>query len=71
MSRSTDCPKCGGSMASGFVLGYGNGTKTPATWVEGEPVKTVWTGLNLRGRKQVPITTWRCGRCGYLESYAQ
>jgi len=30
----------------------------------------MWTGLKLRGKDKLAITTYRCGRCGYLESYA-
>jgi len=30
-----------------------------------------WFGLKVRKKDLVPISAWRCGRCGYLESYAQ
>lgn len=69
--RSNTCLKCGSSMTEGFVVDNGYGTKTVSTWVEGAPVNSFWTGLKLRGRRQVPIQTWRCGRCGYLENYAR
>ena len=69
--RSNTCLKCGSSMTEGFVVDNGYGTKTVSNWVEGAPVISFWTGLKLRGKRQVPIQTWRCGRCGYLESYAR
>jgi hypothetical protein len=69
-SRSIACPRCSGSMEAGFVIDQGHGTVTVANWVAGEPERSVWTGLKLRGRDKVPVTTYRCHRCGYLESYA-
>jgi hypothetical protein len=40
-------------------------------WVEGAPEKSFWQGLATSKRRVLPIATWRCERCGYLESYAQ
>ena len=40
-------------------------------WVEGEPQYSIWTGLKLRGKERLPVTTYRCSRCGFLESYAE
>jgi hypothetical protein len=57
-------------MEQGFIVDEGYGTKKPATWAEGEPERSIWTGLKLRGRRQLPATTYRCRQCGYLESYA-
>ena len=39
-------------------------------WIEGAPEKSFWIGIKTRGRRKLKIETWRCGRCGYLESYA-
>jgi hypothetical protein len=57
-------------MERGFVVDQGYGTYAVGDWVEGEPEKSVWTGLKLRGKTRLRIATWRCRRCGYLESYA-
>jgi hypothetical protein len=57
-------------MAEGFVLDKTHGGVGVSSWVEGVPEKSIWTGLNLAGRSQSRIATWRCGRCGFLESYA-
>lgn len=70
MPQSKQCPKCGGSMSEGFVLDKTHGGVGVSSWIEGAPVRSVWTGLNLKGRAQARIATWRCGRCGFLESYA-
>jgi rubrerythrin len=57
-------------MEEGFVLERnqrGNGVEK---WVSGEPDWSWWTGVRLKGRAQHDIATWRCRKCGYLESYA-
>ena len=68
MSKS--CPKCGGRMEQGFMLELKDGNQKAITeWVEGLAEKA-WYGLKIRGKRRLAIETWRCGRCGYLESYA-
>ena len=71
VDRSPTCAKCSSSMEKGFVLDNAHGGRVQGGWVEGEPERSIWTGIKLKGRKQVPITTYRCQRCGYLESYAR
>ena len=69
-SRSLTCPRCSGTMEPGYVIDEGYGTRSVANWVAGEPERSIWTGLKLRGKSKVAVTTYRCRRCGYLESYA-
>jgi hypothetical protein len=57
-------------MTEGFVLDKTHGGVGVSSWVEGAPETSVWTGVKLTGRPQARIATWRCGRCGFLESYA-
>ena len=57
-------------MEPGHVIDEGYGTRTVANWVAGEPERSIWTGLKLRGKSKVAVTSYRCRRCGYLESYA-
>ena len=52
------------------MIDVGYGTKAVPKWVAGLPRKSIWTGLKLRGLDQVEVATYRCRRCGYLESYA-
>jgi len=68
--RSLSCPRCSGSMEPGYTLDEGYGTRTVAKWVAGEPERSIRTGLKLRGKAQHDVVTYRCRRCGYLESYA-
>lgn len=68
---NTNCPKCAGEMEDGFVADYGDyGSIRPSDWVEGDPVKSFWTGTKIKDKKQYRVRTLRCARCGYLESYA-
>jgi uncharacterized Zn finger protein len=69
-NRSLNCPRCSGSMEVGFVVDEGYGTRTVEKWVAGEPERSMWTGLKLRGKAKQDVVTYRCKRCGYLESYA-
>jgi hypothetical protein len=58
-------------MEEGFVIDQTHGGKVQSEWAEGEPVSSFWYGgLKLKGRERHPIITFRCERCGYLESYA-
>ena len=69
--QSNSCPKCQGSMAEGFVVDVNqHSQRTVSTWVKGAPEKG-WLGVKIGKRPQFEIQTWRCGRCGFLESYAK
>ncbi|MBZ5593146.1 MAG: PF20097 family protein [Acidobacteriia bacterium] len=59
------CPKCNAEMEEGFLAG-----QRLAVWIEGPPQKSFWLGVNVRGRERRTIRTFRCTKCGFLESYA-
>ena len=69
-SAPSECARCGGTMEPGFILDEGYGKIGPEKWVEGTPQFSIWTGLKLRGKDRLQVTSYRCRRCGYLESYA-
>jgi hypothetical protein len=71
MTSSTNCPKCAGEMEEGFVLDQSQGRNLQSAWIEGPPSPSFWTGLKMRGRERLPVTTMRCVKCGFLESYAE
>ncbi len=54
----------------GFTLDNGYGERRQSAWIEGAPEYSRWTGMKFKGKIQVPIITFRCVQCGYLESYA-
>ena len=74
------CSKCGGEMIQGFVLdlaGEGGGVFV-SSWAPGAPktsvLKLFW-GLiqqptGIKTQERIPIGTFRCSVCGFLESYA-
>lgn len=70
MEREKVCGKCSGTMEEGFVMDRTYGANVPEEWVEGAPVRSIWVGLKLKNVTRRKVSTYRCTRCGYLESYA-
>jgi len=73
MASSTlpTCVKCGAPMEEGFILDNAHGARLQSEWIEGPPERSRWTGLRLKDKEHIPVVTFRCLSCGYLESYAQ
>ena len=65
-----ECLRCRGRMEVGFTLDEGYGVYHVARWIAGEPVRSFWMGLKIRGRDKLAVTTYRCRSCGLLEHYA-
>ena len=72
MTQATGkCSKSGGAMEPGFVLDKAHSNlENTQEWLEGRPEWSNWTGLKTKGRDRFPVTTFRCDRCGFLESFA-
>ena len=70
MRGPTQCPKCQGAMSEGVIAERGDSGWTITSFLPGAPQVSRWFGLKVRKKDLVPISSWRCGRCGYLESYA-
>ena len=65
------CPKCAGAMERGVLVEYHEATGASATvWMEGAPQYGFFGGLKHGGKKQLRVDVFRCGQCGFLESYA-
>ena len=64
------CSKCQSSMEPGFTVDHTYGGFAPSEWASGEPRYSIWTGMKMDGRTRHNVVTYRCTRCGYLESYA-
>ena len=58
-------------MQEGFILDLTEGPRMVASWVAGKPEKSRWTGTKVHGKEQHHIQSFRCTKCGYLESYAR
>ena len=66
-----ECLRCKSTMENGFILDRGHANaKQEQEWVEGEVVKSFWRGVTTSDREIFKVQTFRCTRCGYLESYA-
>ena len=65
------CPKCNDQMAQGFLYESEGPKRMVSTWVEGAPEKSFWQNTKVPKEKIVPIGTYRCSECGFLESYAR
>lgn len=66
------CPKCGGDMTQGFVLDLVDlGNFHVPNWFSGVPQRGGWQSIKVEQKKAIPIATFRCSACGFLESYAE
>ena len=71
MSEPPKCAKCQSPMEEGFILDLGDqNSRQTSTWISGPPEPSFWTGLKMKGKHRREIRTFRCVRCGFLESYA-
>ena len=67
-----DCPNCRVPMDDGFLIDRGHANAvSQSEWAEGAPEKSFWLGIRLKGRERIPATTYRCPKCGLLQSYAR
>ena len=73
------CPKCNGEMINGFVMDSTFGAALVSQWVKGSPqIARASFGIlpqsGIEAPKTedvIPIATFRCQSCGFLESYAR
>ena len=71
MTDPKECIRCRGRMEQGFVIDRGDhNALATQKWVEGEPERSFWQGLKTKNKTTHAVTSFRCERCGYLESYA-
>jgi len=67
-----ECLRCKSAMETGFIVDHGHANASQEQeWVEGEVVKSFWRGVHTHNREKAKVVTYRCVRCGYLESYAK
>lgn len=72
IAEPTRCSKCNGEMVQGFIVDHhAGGKRLVSSWVEGAPEKSFWHSTNVPAEKCVPVGTFRCSACGFLESYAR
>jgi len=71
MQGTVECTRCHAHMECGWVPDNTHAGLQQENWSPGEPQPSFWTGLKVKKKDIViPVTTFRCPNCGYLESYA-
>jgi hypothetical protein len=72
LPESPTCLRCRSAMVRGYLLDRTHGSFGMGTWLEGSPVRTMWPDLvRPRLEQSIPIVSYRCSGCGYLELYAR
>lgn len=67
--RVPPCPKCRGTMEEGLTADRAQGNEFNfSVWSKGPPQFDFWMRIKLTDPRAV--ITYRCNKCGYLESYA-
>ena len=70
-AEPTRCPKCNGEMVQGFLFEIDGPMRKVDTWVEGAPEKAWFGSAKVPAEECIPVGTFRCSGCGFLESYAR
>lgn len=63
------CLRCNGEMVEGWIADLSQGVGRE-WWMTGVFIKNFWGAKLPPAEQRLPVTTYRCVRCGYLESYA-
>ena len=72
MDEGKNCLRCETPMEVGFLTDQAYGGIAQTRWCRGVPQPSFWSG-EVKGsqmRAGCRVTTMRCPKCGYLESYA-
>ena len=70
MNLIIKCLRCSTEMEEGFVMDAMMGGAMVARWVAGPPDSSWAGGVKFKGKEMRLLKTYRCPKCGYLESYA-
>ena len=70
MPKSIECLRCHTPMEAGYVIDNTHGGNVQERWSPGKPNSSFWTGLKLEKEKLLSVISYRCPKCGMLESYA-
>jgi hypothetical protein len=70
MNEPVECIRCHAKMEVGHVPDNTHSGFQLQNWYPGQPEPSFWMGLKLKSDSLIPVTTFRCPKCGYLESFA-
>ena len=65
------CEKCLAETVEGFIPDQAYGAIARASFVDGQPEKSLWRGIKLDPKKMRPIAATRCTKCGRIELFAK
>lgn len=72
MRQAPECSQCGGRMTRGYLLDHSHAAYHSAHWLEGAPpLSGFGDRIHPRLERSIPVTTFRCERCGFLQNYAR
>lgn len=71
MTKIPECPRCKAEMEAGFMPDWAHSSILRIGWCRGNPKQGWLSEVKARQAKDcLPITVFRCPKCGVLESYA-
>lgn len=70
MTDTKRCPKCSQTMIRGFIPDRTDAVVHVSHWVAGAPRRSFWKKIKAPADQSLPVATFRCVGCGFLESYA-
>lgn len=65
------CSNCKGEMQAGIVVDLNYAGVLPSMWVESQPIIGVGSGAAIDSRRKVKTISYRCSKCGHVDSYAE
>ena len=68
-----ECLRCHKKLTLGYTMSSDHlkAARTVSFWVEGTVVYSFWKGYIIKNRRVMNTVTYRCEKCGLLESYAK
>lgn len=69
MNPTPKCLRCGAEMEEGFIWAFSFGTDNALRWIAGSP-SSGFFGSKVHDKDVRKVATFRCPKCGSLESYA-
>lgn len=70
-STAPECRDCRVAMDAGLMLDRTHGGSEEPMWIKGTADKGIFGMIKERDRERLPVVTFRCPKCGRLESFAQ
>ena len=70
-STAPECRDCRVAMDAGLMLDRTHGGSEEPTWIKGTADRGIFDLIMERDRERLPVVTFRCPKCGRLESFTQ